>query len=626
MISDKFFHKNKHHTIPPVIANLLHEIEEGWYSPPISLSHSVSLVWGDVNLSIYVKTISLKNNELVVMCELPNPGENTGHQDYPLENLINQELQILCKDGTTITSRQAYVHSYGFDSYIDNSGTRIQINRVRIAASEWKLLRHNAKPVLWVGEIDGNQLDGFGNLILTAKSGNGAFSSGHFCLQGDKYIYYVLQVQGGSARKSLMVINANSTDIDLGNIYISIKNLAFCFGQTLQVKSLHGLSTDGQIVGNIGGNFGAKYSTSNMSNPPIPIMYHDITWIAPFFRKLSLCWRDLGGVFDLALYYYIDSLSETLTDGAYSKIMLGLIALSELYIEKTKPDLQKGLFSNRKKWGKIYARVAREISSIAKPGMSDVIDIQLQMLGKIDSSNAIEICLGLAKIPISDSVREALAIGRIALTGKLDDNRGDIYSQLACLRAILVAIISRFIHYKGDISGWLKEEPYFYFRPAPQDWWNNDEDLEDEKEARSTYAGHYTTTIDRKVQWPSFHKLTVPSEGIISSLTVFANGLANKTGNVVVAIIQPLPIQESSNRTFDFTVMLREHPSVRSVLFTIELTPDGILTIYGWQDDILSIKTTKELNSFLSEVAGSSDVQQRIQRLLQTSDDISQGQ
>lgn len=625
MISSKF-QKDKQETIPSEIANLLYEVSEGWYVPTISLSNPISVKWGDTDLSPFVKTASLKNNKLTVKCELPSNEEKQDPYDYPFKNLVGQKLQITCTDGTIITARQAHVESYGFGPPADD-GEGIMTERVKIEASEWKLLRHDAKPALWIGSIAGNQLDGFGNLILKSESRNGSFSMGHFCLQGDRYIYYILQIQNEHLKQSVIAINTKSADIDLGNVYISIKNLAFCFGQTIQVKSLHALSVDGHIVGAIGGSFGANYLTSNSSSPPIPIMDYNITWIAPFYRKLSQCWKKLGAVFDMALYYYIDSLGETVLDGAFVKIMLGLAALSEFYIEKTQPDLLKSLFSNRSQWRKIYSKIVPEISEISKPDLFSVIDSQLQKIGEVDPSNAIEICLNLAKIPINDEVREALVIGRGALRGKLNTERDDTYSQLACLRAILVAVISRFIQYKGVISGWEKEEPYFFFQPAPQTWWHSDGDMEDHEEATMTYTAHYTTTeTGAKAQWPLFRKLTVPTEGIMGVFTVFANGLANKTGNLVVATIQPMPIHDLQNRTFDFAIMLQEHPSVKSVLFTIELTPDNVINIFGWQDDILTVKTTKELNSFLSEVAGSADVQERIQRLMQTSDVLAQGQ
>lgn len=187
-------HKNKRHAIPATIANLLYEIEEGWYAQAISLADPSSLRWGSMDLSCYVKTISLRNNELVVQCELPAKEENDPN-DYPLKHLMNQGLEITCSDGTTITSRHAYVDSYGFDSHTDDAGARVLTDRVKIAASEWKLLRPKAKPILWVGSVSGDQLDGYGNLTLIAKSGSGAFSSGHFYLQGDKYVYYIMQVK-----------------------------------------------------------------------------------------------------------------------------------------------------------------------------------------------------------------------------------------------------------------------------------------------------------------------------------------------------------------------------------------------------------------------------------------------
>lgn len=599
------------------IAQLLSQISKGWVSPSFRLSEPAMMQWGDENLTPFMKSISVVNDELTILCNIPDMEDGKySIKDDPFAHLWNKPLSILCKDKKIITARCAYSPGYQFNHSFDQ-GVRVKSIIARVKANEWKILDPKSTPILWVGELGNTELDGFGNLSLISSM---SITSGHFRLQGEKYIYYIIKNKKREAKSSLIAIQTDGHDIDMGIIYREIKKLAFSFGQCLRVKQLFGLTLDGSVSGNLAGDFGVKKDATTACDAPIPIMYHDVCWIAPFFRTLCENKEDTKPLFDIAIYYYLDSLSETLIDGAVVKRILALTSICKYFLDRNSLNLSDGLIANKVSWATLKDKLRESISSTATPVMAKYVLAQLDHVGNIDFLNVIEIALEIAGLALIKPIVEVLNIRTDAMFGILAEGKQN-YFQLSVLRTLSVALIAKIINYNGAISGWSKEDPYFFYKPAPSQWWPLA--LSEYHEAKTDYIARCNEEQDHpiRVAWPLFARLTVPEEGMMGLLGSFAADLGPKTNDIVVAKIQPIPSAKNTDkRIFDFIIMAKEHPNVKLVLFTIELNLDGELSIIGWRDDIVEIKEEQTLMSFLQEISTSQDVQERVQRMIQTSD------
>lgn len=476
---------------------------------------------------------------------------------------------------------------------------------VWISSLYWTIKDVRKAPLLWVAPLGGIKLDGIGNLLLSAPMSG---SWGNYALKGASYHYYLLDI-GEKRGEPVLAIDTCGAAPDHQILYREIGALGLSFGQSIGTRQFYGVDMDGVTVGHAGGHYGSIGPRDLTAEPLVPQMDLE-AWVVPFFEAVTAYeknpfYPEDHGNFQLCTWYYVDSVSDYSVEGRQLKLLAALGAAAA-HLCRENP----GTAAEPEAWRAWVETHATEIRGRARPGQEDLL---LDLVGRAiapTNIDLIRLAARAASISLTQEMQDALAQAQRGLVGT-SGPLGAANATIPHLRSLLAAFVARITNYKGPLVGWERMGNYC-FAPAPEDWWK--------PQMSAAEIPYYHAKIDEdpagmKDLWPHFERPTVPRDGLLAKVSVFAETLVANTGGAVGAIVRPVPREDGDEEElFSFVLRLVQHPGVQSVLFTMS-TKQGAIVVSGWGEPEI-IQTETQLTSFLRRMAASKETRTRIQRLL----------
>lgn len=470
--------------------------------------------------------------------------------------LLAAPLIIVLKDGSRIYAESAL--AYGrFPSPITEP--RLYFT-YRLEIEQWSWQR---KPAFaWLLEADGrDQLDVIGNLSVRTYFEKQSMEVvlNNLCLDG--LMRSCLLQPSSGPRKSIWCVFNPAIDAWLESERLLI---AFALGHRIGAGNAIAIDERGETVG-------VRYVRYRSGAPgsqrdTVPRMESQC-WPADFLEQLSR-----AAIHDDALtssvIMYVDSLSDTHT-GQLLKISSALTILS------TDNDLTDGS-RNGSSFGDRIQQAFTAAGISADEFLSPLQTFQ----------------------PLHDAYKVF---------------ERDVFHGLRVLetcRTAFIALVAKRIEYVGPIC-------YWDLSPTKQEtivpsWWP-------QPPAVASKRFHIDANRPASAvgwgKWPDFRLPGPPATPLLIPLESFAMELRGRTRGLVAAILIPRLRPDGEEHAYDFTILIRARPDVRSVLFTIRAFSEGIV-IQGWAEQEIRLSSYPELKRFLSEVANAPQTRIAIERFM----------
>ncbi|MGK3990193.1 hypothetical protein WME99_44530 [Sorangium sp. So ce136] len=592
---------------------MLYHLARGFSPPPLPMRLE-SLEWGGIDIAASAKKLVVDEGALSIECRIR---EQDGSLDPgQIEALSRRSLQGTCSDGSALVARAATCAAL-----IRRLGDTGQTHELwfKIACEDWSILSPTKPAVLWAGVIDGDLPRSGGNMSFEAKPPS---SSNHFCLKGQRTVYYLVDSSHDGERGWRLAVDARPSAIAHDTVRREMMCLAFCFGRPFTVSALYGLDEEGNVVGCLGSGFGAPHTGRYRIDPAVPEPTATRLHALPLFRALSARLADGGSPrataeLVAALSYAVEALVEPSARSLAVKRLLGAQAAARLVIGEDASlagdlDRWNAWVSQQEQPIEEMARAGRKADLVAAvrraalPRPSSLIDMAASSKGlSLDSTRALRDAV--------ESTERELFEGR---GGEHDQRQND--ERPAYLRTVLVALVAAAVGYKGPISGWTRRGASAFYQPADASFWPVEGDGEPPQRFVVIAQKNSALELARGLWPPTFRSPSVPSSGDIGLIATFAGLLKERTEGRVEALVRPILPQRSedlSEGEFDFVLRSAQLPTLETVLFSVKTSPNGGVVVRGWKEGEEESEFP-DVADFLRQVGYAEKTKDRIQRLL----------
>ena len=590
------------------ISALILRLVSGWSPSPPRLASASTASWE--GRSLRPRRVRIVRNHV----EVDVTGES-GLWERAHREGVTHSLRVSFESGLELDA-EAFIRKLS----LGDEGANAMLAGYNWAAQK---ADENGKVHAWVARLEGDfdLLDG--NLSTRAFNkidGRPTVRSTtcHLRLLGAYTYYLIWSNQAGNKKWHLVICTPGGVRPDRGVLRKDFYALQFALGRCLQTSLVVGIDANLAPVSWLGERYGNQGSNSE---PVIPLSFAKAPWAPALFERISLALRNkLDDRRLLAcLAYYVESLDDHL-DGRYLKRHVAVEAISRTILDArgVPPRL-----CDPEKWGTWLRSEEAAIRETALPGSEDVLVSVLANMPGGHYGPMSKTALRSASVSLSPEQEAVLdEYEAVTTTGLFRNEVSDsIESGLrsnAILRTLLAALVARHVGYGGEIAGW-ERDPRGPYRSAPADWWPVSEQAVKQATHRYRIIGQIPGL--QGVRWPEIERPALPTSGLVHMLAVFMQELDGGTNGAVAARVQPVPVEAGDDRCYDVKLVVADHPSTQSLLFTVTETPDG-LVVGGWGQDELRIGGEGELVDFLRSVVESPAVIARIQRLMVIADDM----
>ena len=462
--------------------------------PPVTLEH-----WRDGPVGGLVGHLSLERPHCLLV-ELEGPEDRLRKVFLARSRTSDGELAGRGPRGSKL--KATWLNRYGNHSAGDR---RPGSTKVGFQLFEWSLVPPTA-PRIWVGRLHGlAQAPAYTNLTVVTYWGRNWLQL--LLPQEDGYDYAVICVDAKSDHYLLVVDTKGCGSPDRNILHADFAVLEFLNAARLRVERFVGLDDDCEIAGYVGSAFGRYDRDPLLAARPIPLLPGKRCWALPAFRRLAPVARTGPRVVRLAMDYYLASFTGY-PDEAYLKLTVALEGLAiEVLRERgdasgvvqersgdlwrvRDPRLWKKYLRELRKtpeyaaWEALLVRQRSTIEEHALPhaGLShpEKLFNSLRLpsssaTGQLSAGRRVEAAFAALGLSLDDAMRREAGLWHRARHEAVPDTISEadgLHPQLWVLRAMLVALLLRWVGYLGPVRGY-ERDGHGRLGPARTAWWGD---------------------------------------------------------------------------------------------------------------------------------------------------------
>lgn len=404
--------------------------------------------------------------------EMKSPRLGPGDGLLGMYGVLNQPAEVLLEDSSILSARSAHLLRRSVSINLSKGAVATGL----VELSGWKWASGGRR--FWLGSLDHIRIEN-GNLRVALRGGN--ICQRALRLEG-KYDWYL--VENRDERSTTVVVDTKEGEPDLDVLDGDFLALEFVLGRPLELDYLVAVDPKHNIAGAVGLEFGGARIASGRRSPvadfrdigvncPDPV--EEDMWAPVLFSAVARKLHEEGpdSALLIAVAEYVASVS---AGSIHAKYLLAQVAL-EAFCTKIAEAESGSLVKDMKLWGAFVERHEAEIRSIAVDDESAHM-----LLNKVrhnapqrPSTRRVAAALGHFGLEVpSEALREVeqrnASAHRLVMAKESTADWQNLADRLATIQTLLVAVIARYLDFRGPIIGW----EWVRGRHKIPEWWTWD--------------------------------------------------------------------------------------------------------------------------------------------------------